>query len=234
MKIKNKTILLLGATGYVGKQLAKKLIDSGYFIIVHGRNKKKVDLIKSELGNNCIDSIIFDFIKDDLDNFTLEHKLFGIINTVGIPGKHNSFNVSEWTKTFLVNAIVPYGLILKLFPNIIDRGSIIILSSALTNCIKHKGYIGQDDYIISKTALNSATGILSVKANGIFRINIIAPSFIDGSNFRKKKIKNTNIDSIIKRNCNFDDIAGLVLFLLSDESKYITGETFILDGKRKY
>ena len=60
-----KTILITGSTDGIGRLAAKKLVDMGHTVIVHGRSPERIQATKAELGGDDIDSVECDL--SDLD-----------------------------------------------------------------------------------------------------------------------------------------------------------------------
>ncbi len=114
------------------------------------------------------------------------------------------------------------------------KGSIVNIASATV----FSGSPQWMHYVASKGAVIAMTRVMAKElgSNGI-RANVIAPGFTltEASYDHIENAKNYGIDrSALKRNAEVDDIAGGVLYLASDLSAFMTGQTLVIDGGKQF
>jgi len=117
-KMTGKKILITGATSGIGKETAKALAKQGHFVIIHGRNKEKTQLVcekmKTETCNNNIDFLTSDLlvlsdVKRMADEFKQKHDTLDVLinNAGGVFGKKREMTTEGLEKTMTLNAFAP-------------------------------------------------------------------------------------------------------------------------------
>ncbi len=161
------TILITGATDGIGLETAKLFAKEGHTLLIHGRNKEKVEKVKNELLT--INTNIKTFVADlsILKNAKIlaeeivasTNKIDVIINNAGVFVMDNSQTQDGLDARFAVNTIAPYILTKMLLPILSDKGRIINLSSAAQtnvdfNAMKSYAGLSNDNaYAQSKLAI---------------------------------------------------------------------------------
>ena len=237
----NKTVLLTGANGTIGKKILKFLIKSNAEVICHTRKKDKnfinyiSKLTKKKLKIfNCDINDEKSFKKEINIIFSKKKKLDVLINNAAEPSGSiiEMTSIKTLKKIFDTNffsQIRVTQIILKYLKNS-KNGSIINIGS-IQNNIPMKGTIS---YGTSKAALMHATKIMANEfAAYNIRANGICPNVVKSKMGNKMDINSMNFlinSSHLKRACDAKDIANLILFLSSNESSYINGQIINLDG----
>ena len=236
--LKNKNIIVTGATGGIGNSIIEKLNEYGANILASGTKDEKLKNLKSKFGS--IKTLKFDISQSDkveefIDNATKE--LGGIdciVNNAGITQDNLSIRMSldEWKKVIDVNLTSTFLMskfaIKKMLKN--KKGKII----NITSVVGHTGNIGQANYTASKAGIVAMSKSLAIEyAKKNININCISPGFIktvmsDKIDDKFKEIIVSKIPSA--RLGEPEDIANAVLFLASDLSNYINGETIHVNG----
>lgn len=147
-----KTILLTGASDGIGLETAKKLAVLGHHLIIHGRNKTKIESVKSKLmalpNVSRIDTVIADlsdlrqvttFAKKIISDYT---KLDILINNAGLFKVANPLTAEGLDVRFVVNTIAPYLLTQLLTPLLGKDGRVVNLSSAAQAPVNMQALIG--------------------------------------------------------------------------------------------
>ena len=141
--------------------------------------------------------------------------------------------LDTFKKIFQVNFYSPVLLMQMVLKNMIKNksGSIINLSSISA----FESNEGRSAYSASKSALNSISKTIARELGKVnIRVNNVAPGVIDtkmlNSNTNKEIIKELINKSSLKRVGNPNEVANTILFLASDLSSYISGETIKVDG----
>ena len=237
--LKNKNIIVTGATGGIGNSIVKKLYEYGANILASGTKIDKLEKLKSNLKN--IKILKFDITDNDkiekfIDDATNElgGSLNCLVNNAGITKDNLAIRMSldEWnnvinlnlTSTFLCSK---FG-IKKMLKN--KSGKII----NITSVVGHTGNLGQSNYTASKAAIVAMSKSLAIEyAKKNININCISPGFIETAMTDKidEKFKEVIISKIPSARLGQpEDIANAVLFLASNQSDYINGETLHVNG----
>ena len=235
----DKVILLTGASGGIGKSVARKMKKSGAKIILSGTKKTVLEDLSSELGNDT-KSIITDLnSKEDIITLAEEaESYFGridiLVNNAGITADSLFLRMKDedWNNVINVNLTAGMRLTRQVVKGMLKRrfGRIIFISSI----VGYTGNPGQANYSASKSALTGLTKsiALEVAARGI-TCNLIAPGFISTPMTDKltDDQKNKIIVNIpVNRLGQTDDISNGCVYLASDEASFVTGTTLHING----
>ena len=237
--LKKNSIIVTGATGGIGNSIIKKLYDAGANILATGTKNEKLEELKKKFQN--IHILKFDISQiDNLENFIedatkqLGGKLDCIINNAGITQDNLAIRMSidEWKKVIDVNLtstfLISKFAIKKMLKN--KKGKII----NITSVVGHTGNLGQTNYTASKAGIVAMSKSLAIEyAKKNINDNCISPGFIKTAMTDKldEKYKKEIISKIPSARLGEpDDIANAVLFLCSNQSSYINGETLHVNG----
>jgi 3-oxoacyl-[acyl-carrier protein] reductase len=237
--LKDKNIIVTGASGGIGNSIVKKLNESGANILASGTRIEKLEELKKNFKN--IKILKFDIsqsrkIEEFIENATIElgGSLDGIVNNAGITQDNLAIRMSldEWQKVININLTSTFLMskfaIKKMLKN--KSGKIV----NITSVVGHTGNLGQANYTASKAGIVAMSKSLAIEyAKKNINVNCISPGFIktamtDKINDKFKEVIVSKIPSA--RLGEPDDIANAVLFLSSDQSDYINGETIHVNG----
>ena len=237
--LKDKNVIVTGASGGIGSSIIKRLNDCGANILATGTKVEKLEKLKSEFKNVKI--LKFDIsqsnkIEEFIENATKELNggLDCLINNAGITQDNLAIRMSldEWKKVIDINLTSTFLLskfaIKKMLKN--KSGKII----NITSVVGHTGNLGQANYTASKAGIVAMSKSLATEyAKKNININCISPGFIKTAMTDKidEKFKEVIISKIPSARLGEpEDIANAVLFLASDQSDYINGETIHVNG----
>jgi len=237
--LKNKNIIVTGASGGIGNSIIKKLYEAGANILASGTKIEKLENLKKKFEK--IKIISFDIsqskkVEEFIDNATNElgGNLDCIINNAGITQDNLAIRMSleEWQKVISVNLTSTFLMskfaIKKMLKN--KSGKIV----NITSVVGHTGNLGQSNYTASKAGIIAMSKSLAIEyAKKDININCVSPGFIKTAMTDKidEKFKDIIISKIPSaRFGEADDVANAVLFLSSNQSSYINGETLHVNG----
>ena len=237
--LENKNIIVTGASGGIGNAIIKKLNEAGANILASGTRIEKLEELKKNFDN--IKTLKFDISQSDkieefIEDATSElgGSLDCIVNNAGITQDNLAIRMSleEWQKVININLTSTFLMskfaIKKMLKN--KSGKIV----NITSVVGHTGNLGQANYTASKAGIVAMSKSLAIEyAKKNININCISPGFIktvmtDKINDKFKEVIISKIPSA--RLGEPDDIANAVLFLSSEQSNYINGETLHVNG----
>ena len=237
--LKNKNIIVTGASGGIGNSIVERLNVSGANILASGTRIEKLDELKSKFKSIKIlkfDISQSDKIEDFIENSTNElgGKLDCIINNAGVTRDNLAIRMTldEWKKVIDINLTSTFLLskfaIKKMLKN--KSGKVV----NITSVVGHTGNVGQANYTASKAGIVAMSKSLAIEyAKKNININCISPGFIKTAMTDKidDKFKEVIISKVPSARLGEpEDIANAVLFLASNQSNYINGETIHVNG----
>ena len=237
--LQGKKALITGASGGIGKEIAKVLIEHNAEVCISGRNHEELNALKKSLGKKC-HIVTCDLSKKDeiIELIKKADEFMGyidiLVNNAGIT-KDNIFlrmSENEWEDVLNVNLNSTFNILKLITKGMVKRkyGRIINISSV----VGVTGGAGQVNYSASKAGLIGLTKSLSQEiATRNITVNCIAPGFIETPMTEKldDKRKDAILNSIpMNRIGKPKDLSSAIIFLASQESSYITGQTLHING----
>jgi NAD(P)-dependent dehydrogenase (short-subunit alcohol dehydrogenase family) len=245
-----KNVLITGASSGIGIAIAEKLIaEGGYKIISISRDPEKVKREFSKLASkkDKIDFFFGDVSDPASCNAIFEHlnqnydSLHGLVNNAGVLIKGGIENTSlyQWEKVLSVNLTAPFLLVSTLLPLLKRAGNSSIVNISSIAAAKPGTSIA---YSVSKAGLDMLTKYLAGDlAEYRIRVNSVNPGLVrtnihlDNKIVENKQQYETMIQASLPRYPSGrigepEDIAEMVVFLLSGRSSWITGSIITLDG----
>lgn len=244
MDLRNKNILVTGASSGIGKEIAIQLSKLGANIVMVARNEDRLKETYNELDSGNHSYYVMDL--NDLDGIEKMIssvcqgglKLNGLVHSAGI-----SFTMPiQFLKVDQLKEIMSINFysfmeLVKYFSKrkYHNSGGSIVAISSISSRVGAKGLAA---YGASKGALESAIKSMALDlATKSIRINAVAPGIIETPIYKglKEIVHSNDFDSELKKRQIMgvgepEDVANAVAFLLSDSSKFITGTSLIVDG----
>ncbi len=235
----NKKIFITGASGGIGSAICKKFVDKNFKLVLTSSSDNNISKLKEQYGDEHfyykIDLSNSINVQNCLDEISKNHKDISIIvNNAGKTHDNLIFRMKndQWNEVLQTNLNSNYQIIKSLLPNMLSNkyGKIIGISSIVGST----GNPGQANYVASKSGLVGLYKSIALEvAKRNINVNIISPGFIttsmtDNLNEEQKKQYLSRIPMM--RFGNPIDVANLVFFLSSDDSSYITGQNFHING----
>jgi NAD(P)-dependent dehydrogenase (short-subunit alcohol dehydrogenase family) len=246
-RLENKTALITGGAGSIGLITAQKFLDLGAKVILVDLKEEALQKAVESLNNPNASYIAADVTKSaDVDNYAKQAaKKFGKIdiffNNAGIEGvvkPITEYPEDIFDKVIAVNVKGVWLGCKYVLPIMADGGSIIITSSVAGL----SGTVGTSAYTTSKHAtIGIMRSVALEAAPRKIRVNTIHPSPVDNRMMRSLEVGFNEKDAAgvkaelektipLGRYAQPYEIADLVTFLASDESKFMTGTLNVIDG----
>ena len=238
MNLKNKKVLITGATGGIGNSLVEKFNSLGSTIIATGTNEDKLSSLKKEFSDIHIEKFKLDEHKK-IEEFInkMDQKVDGLdilVNNAGIALDNLSIRLTEenWKKVLDINLTSTFLMCKFTIKKMLKKKQGKIIN--ITSIVGHTGNLGQANYSASKAGIVAFSKSLAIEyAKKNININCISPGFIktamtDKIDEKYREILLSKIPS--SRFGKPEDVANAVLFLASKQSNYINGETLHVNG----
>ena len=244
MKIlKGKTAIITGATRGIGRGIAKTFADHGANVLfTFSSSSDLAKEIENELSNNDVvvkgfksDASNYQDCQNLVDQITKEFPVIDIlINNAGITRDNLLMRMQEedFDKVIEINLKSVFNMTKAIQRTMLKQrfGSIINMSSV----VGVKGNAGQSNYAASKAGIIGFSKSIALELGSRnIRCNVIAPGFIETE--MTARLDQSTVDQWragipLKRGGTPNDIANACVFLASDMSSYITGQTIHVDG----
>jgi 3-oxoacyl-[acyl-carrier protein] reductase len=241
--LSGRTALVTGGSRGIGRAACLGFARAGADVVVHYRSlAAEAEAVAEEirsLGRHAT-TVQADVARPDevermLADVTELHVLF---NNAGIypPGTLESSTVDEWDHVFAVNARGPF---------LVTKAALPLLSAAddarvinIGTIMAHRGGPGNLHYAAAKASLIGLTRVLAreLAPRGI-TVNLVVPTMV-GTETAERDYPGVSeaivADQAIRRYQQPEDLVGLLVFLGSRASAFVTGQTIMADGGRHF
>ncbi|HET7627129.1 MAG TPA: glucose 1-dehydrogenase [Bacillales bacterium] len=242
--LKGRTVIITGASKGIGKDIATFLAEAGANVVMIARSKEKLEQAAEDIrscGGNVL-PVSADLT--DVDQFPkLVRRIrdhFGtidvLINNAGlnIPKKAEDVTTEDWDKVLDINLRSVFFFSQAAGKAMIEqqRGKIINMSSQMA----FVGYYKRAAYSSSKGGITQLTKALAIEwAPHDIQVNAIAPTFIETALTKPMFADKTFRDEVLSRIplgrlAKTEDLFGAVLYLATNASNMVTGQTICVDG----
>ena len=250
MRLEDKSIIITGATGSIGKETAKLFKSNGAKLALLGRDKDKLEELQTELGTdeNTLyieyearnEKSVSEALAKTADKFGSLDVVIANAGTEGVIQPLTDYTLEDFNYTIEINVIGVWLLMKYATPVMTSQksGSFVAISSVA-------GVVGGGGlcpYVASKHAVNGMikTACIEYGSSGL-RFNALAPGpvanrMIESLNRQRNPENPKEDEELIKSSVPMNrygtnnEIAQLALFLASDESTYCNGGVFLADG----
>ncbi len=242
LSFRGKTVVITGATGLVGRAIARALAYRGATLLLHGRRGGRLDSFLGEI-REINPAISPRGLAADFDEPSGSRRFAEVVESIGavhvlingaaLRPTHTLEATSQeaWERIFSVNVAAALTITRAAVRGMGNGGSIINLSSVAA--VNPPGDYRGMHYILTKSMLSAFTRGLAKELGGRnIRVNALLPGPIVSSDRDSTECRDPSLwrDSFLRRPGMPEEIANVCLFLASPLSSYLTGETIILGG----
>lgn len=244
--LKNKCGIITGATGAIGSSIALKFASEGAIVGVGGRSIEKINevivFIKKIIPEAILVPVIIDVTKDKLietaiNTFFEEYKRIDFfINNAGGGPRSNKRPLFKQSIDIIDNILSVNLRGALLCSRIVNRYMIEARSGVIINLCSVMGLNGQAEWTEYAAAKSGILGLTKSQALELgeygIRVNCVSPGTVFQRKFdREIPITKTSRNTLLRYGYT-DEVAALILFLVSDDAKFITGQNITIDGGR--
>lgn len=240
MRLKHKTAIITGSTKGIGFSIAKRFLQEGASVVINGRDEERLNAAQKQLSlfgdARAVSGDVSD-ARAAKELVSVCVKCFGridiLINNAGITKGQRIQDITEkdWDSVISVNLKGTFLCTQMALPHMIEQnhGHIVNLSS-----LYMMGSKGQLHYDATKGGIASMSRSMALElARYNILVNCVAPGLLDTDmpKIIPQKIIDEYIQSVpLRRLGTADEVANLVLFLVSGENTYITGQVLHVNG----
>ncbi|GHT21670.1 3-oxoacyl-ACP reductase [Planctomycetales bacterium] len=252
----NKTALITGATGSIGKEIARRIVQEGGNAFITDLDQKKIDEAVKDIGKNCaglaadvtqLDAVAA-VVKKSQDTFGENiHVLVNVAGTSGKGNKIEDITEADWDFIYAVNVKGSFFFIKHVLPIMKKQGS-----GAIVNFSSKSGKTGSalmSAYSSAKGAIITLTQAVAYETAKLgIRCNCVCPGVTDATGVWTHvsadyvNTMHMPMEDIVKtftakvpmgRLGKIEDVVNAACFLASDRAAYMTGQAINVTGGRE-
>ena len=242
-RLDGRVALVSGASSGLGHRFARVLHAAGASVVLTARRVERLDALAADLGDRVA------VVPADLASAeqvtamaAAAEEAFGRIDVLvnnagtGNPGAAATFDLEDWRTTIDVNLTALFQLTQACARGMLARGDGVIVNVASILGLVASAPIASAAYTASKGAVIQLTRELAVEwARRGVRVNALAPGYFrsemtDALADDERSLAYLHRNAPMARMGNPNELDGAILFLASDASSYMTGQTLVVDG----
>lgn len=230
-----KWTLVTGGSKRLGAEICLSLATHGHSILIHYRNsRQEAEDVAAECRKKGVEAEVIQgdfsslestlqFIDDCKKNFT---DIKNLVNNVGnyLVKSAETTTPEEWNALFQINVHAPFALCQAFLPSLKVAGGNIV-NIGVTGINHIHADVKRTAYVATKMSLLMLTKSLARElASYHVRVNMVSPGYLENA------IDLSEAKLPMQRPASLDEVTRVILFLLSDENSYITGQNIEVGG----
>jgi NAD(P)-dependent dehydrogenase (short-subunit alcohol dehydrogenase family) len=237
-----KTVLITGASRGIGAAVAHAMVAAGARVALNSRGAEQLEKTAAEVGGDAL-ALPGDVTEAEVAHGVVADAIAGlgrldvVVNNVGGNGVMVPFpqlRFAGWTKVMRLNVDSAVHVLQAAAPHLLERGSGSVINVASVAGLSATPAMAQ--YGASKAALISLTRTLAVEwASTGVRVNALCPGWT-ATDLNRSLWENEEVYAGLTatipmgRWARAEEMAGPAVFLASDASSFMTGQTLVIDG----
>jgi NAD(P)-dependent dehydrogenase (short-subunit alcohol dehydrogenase family) len=247
--VQGKSVILTGGAGEIAREVARQFLDGGAHVLLVDINKPALQEAVLALGGERVDYCVADvtseedtqaYVSKALDDFGRVDVLLANAGVEGIVAPVSEYPADAFRRLMDINVIGTFLGIKHVFPAMaVSGGGSIVITSSIMGV---SGAPGLSAYSTSKHAVIGLMRSVSKEGGPVnIRVNTVNPAPIEGRMIESLEqgtmpespevMREKIIESIPMGRYGVPaDVANLMLFLASEESRFLTGGVYMVDG----
>lgn len=240
ISLEGKCAIVTGASSGLGSGLAIGLAEAGADLLLVGRNRERLEHTRSavaktgrraflhatDVGTPASAASVVDAAMAELGAVDI------VVNAAGQFEVGSDDEVAALQRQWSVNVLAPFALTLAALPRM-SRGGAVCFFSSIAG---HVGFPGASSYVTTKSAVEGAVRALALDAAPLgIRVNAVAPGnirtpmnehLLADPTYEQSMLDQTPLGRIGE----VEDVVPAVVFLVSEQARYVTGTSLLVDG----
>jgi meso-butanediol dehydrogenase/(S,S)-butanediol dehydrogenase/diacetyl reductase len=239
-EMSGKRVLVTGGSSGIGLGTARRLVDAGAEVCLVARRREALERASVDLGGTSWSLVCDVSVESEVAGLTEAlvarwNALDGLVNNAGVAPMAGLEDTEPetWDAAFAVNVRAPY-LLCRSLHSLLAAGSspaVVNVSSTLAE----RAIPGMVAYNASKAALNQFTRSVALEWAPAIRVNAVMPAVVDtpihtSRGMTPAQVKGMGRIHPLRRVGQAEDVANLIVFLLSERASWMTGAVVPIDG----
>jgi len=218
-----QTAIITGAASGIGRATAEQLRDAGWRVIGIDLHDKAVADTELVVGDAADESVLESAL-------VRAGELHGLVCAAGLPPRGEWNDVTEWDALIHADLTAPFHALRLTLPSLRTAGGAAVLVGSIVGAAE--GSRRSPAYAAAKAGLEGLARSIALIGAPEMRVNVVAPGAVDTTFDPPALPADDRRDIPLGRMGTAEEIAALIVFLLSPAARYISGSVLRVDGGR--